>query len=230
MSASDQSPARAHLNVPLARSANYARNFIKQAVCELRFPTLYELEAARPPVSFAQALRKEYPIQELMETVNLGGGSLPARANVHSFRSKRQRWTVTLGAAFVKLETLHYGAFAEFKERLALVLKAAAPVIDSDYFTRVGLRYINSVPYVRERIDQWVNPGLVGPLAGGIYAMSLSTTAGSLAVRRLVDICCNMELLSTGNQLRQSTVWILTYLASMFRFQRLWRQCKNCTI
>ena len=169
MSTADQLPAWAHLNVPGAPPANYSRNFIKQAVCELRFPTLYELEGARPPVSFAQALRKEYPIQDLMETVSIGGGGAPSRANVHAFRSKRQRWTVTLGASSVKLETAHYGAFDEFKERLALVVKAATPIIDSDFFTRVGLRYINVLPYTRTEVDKWINPSLVGALAAGIY-------------------------------------------------------------
>ena len=168
MIADEQGPARAPLSVPVSPPARYARNFIKQAVCELRFPTLYELEGLKPPASFALALRKEYPIQQLMESVNVGAGPL-SRANVHTFKSKRQRWTVTLNAASVVLETTHYESFAEFKERLAAVLKAAAPVIDSDFFTRVGLRYINTVPYQQGEIHKWVNPALVGPLSEGIY-------------------------------------------------------------
>lgn len=168
MSANNAVVQRALLNVPKVSAARYAQNFIRQAVCELRFPTLYELEAARPPTSFALALRKEYPNQQLLESVNVGIGT-PSRANVHTFKSKKDRWTVNLKASSVSLETSKYETFLEFKERLGVVLKAAAPVIDSDFFTRVGLRYINVVPYTRSEISGWVNPSLVGPLADGIY-------------------------------------------------------------
>lgn len=165
-----QEPAqtRAHLNVPAATPARYRQNFIRQAVCELRFPTLYALEGPKPPPSFALALRKEYPIQQLMESVNVGMGPL-SRANVHSFKSKQQKWTVTLNAASLVLETVSYEYFAEFKRRLAVILTAAERVIDSDFFTRVGLRYINTLPYAKGELHNWVNPALVGPLSDGVY-------------------------------------------------------------
>jgi hypothetical protein len=37
------------LNVPPAGAMHFSRNFIRLAACELRFPTLFELEAERPP-------------------------------------------------------------------------------------------------------------------------------------------------------------------------------------
>ena len=168
MTGDNDGSGRAALNVPASGPAHYERNFIRQAVCELRFPTLYELEAPKPPASFALALRKEYPNQQLVEELSVGNATM-SRAPMHTFKSKRQRWTVTLKAAAVLLETSHYDSFVEFKERLAAVLKAAATVIDSDFFTRVGLRYINTIPYPNGELQDWVNPALVGPLAAGIY-------------------------------------------------------------
>ncbi len=157
------------LNVPAAGPAHFAKNFIRLAVCELRFPTLFELsENPRPPVDFAKALRKEYPTYELLNDVNLNPGGV-AQAIVHSFRSKKGRWAVTLRAAAVSLETSNYDAFGEFVDRLSLILEAAKITIDSDFFTRVGLRYINTVPFDRSTICEWVNPALVRPLGDGTF-------------------------------------------------------------
>jgi uncharacterized protein (TIGR04255 family) len=156
------------LSVPDAGSAHYQKNFIRLAVCELRFPTLFEVEAETPPLALSKALRKEYPTHELLKNVavNLGG---VAHSNAHAFRSKKGRWSVTLRAAALSLETSRYDSFDEFAERLAVVLKAAEATIDSDFFTRVGLRYINIVPCEPETASEWVNPALVGPLAAGTY-------------------------------------------------------------
>lgn len=162
-----ESLVRAHLGVPKAAQAHFKRNFIRQAVCELRFPTLFELEASKPPSSFAHALRKEYPNHTLLESVTMGPTT--SRSNVHSFKSRQQQWTVNLSASSVVLETSRYDSFAEFKSRLAAIVAATAPIIDCDFFTRVGLRYINLLPYLRVEIREWVNPSLVGPLSEGIY-------------------------------------------------------------
>lgn len=156
------------LALPSAEPAHFARNFIRQAVCELRFPTLFELEGARPPLSFSQALRKEYPTYEPMNDVNLSPGGL-AQARAHSFKSKQARWRVALRASAISVETSHYDSFAELEHRLAFVLKAAEKVIDSSFFTRVGLRYINSIPFGDDDIREWINPALVGAFGAGIY-------------------------------------------------------------
>lgn len=164
-----QVPPRKPLNVPGAESAHFAKNFIRLAVCELRFPTLFELtESDRPPLAFSKALRKDYPTHELMKDLNVNPGGL-AQATAHAFRSKKGRWTVTLRAAALSLETSNYDAFSEFEDRLKLILEAAKTTIDSDFFTRVGLRYINAVPFNVSEIKEWVNPALVTPLGDGTF-------------------------------------------------------------
>ncbi|UIF88565.1 TIGR04255 family protein (plasmid) [Cupriavidus necator] len=51
------------------------------------------------------------------------------------------------------------------KERTLHVVEAASQVIDSDFFTRVGLRYINVVTSdTEDPVDEWVNPELTAPL------------------------------------------------------------------
>ncbi len=48
------------LSVPDVGSAHYEQNFIRLAVCELRFPTLFEVEA--PPLALSKAVRKEWEV------------------------------------------------------------------------------------------------------------------------------------------------------------------------
>jgi len=160
-------PPAKPLNVPRADAARFSKNLIRLAVCELRFPTLFELEAERP-LEFNKAVRKEYPLHDLVKNVNVNPGSL-AQSNAHSFRSKKGGWTVTLRAAALSLETSSYDSFAQFEKRLGFVLKAAEGTIDSDFFTRVGLRYINAVPFAPSEVKQWVNPALVSPLGEGTF-------------------------------------------------------------
>ncbi|MBA2591801.1 MAG: hypothetical protein H0U97_05865 [Gammaproteobacteria bacterium] len=66
-------PPAKPLNVPRADAARFSKNLIRLAVCELRFPTLFELEAERP-LEFNKAVRKEYPLHDLVKNVNVNPG------------------------------------------------------------------------------------------------------------------------------------------------------------
>ena len=152
-----------------ARSENinrYKRNLLKQAVCELRFPTLMELGDARPPAALVSALRKDYPHLEMANEVTFGiGGGVPGGNNAHIFRSSKLNWTVSLKQSALSIETTAYSEYDQLKERVLKVVAAAAKVIDSDFFTRIGLRYINAIDAQdTDPIDGWINPELVQPL------------------------------------------------------------------
>lgn len=161
----------------------YKRNFLKQAVCEFRFPTLMELGEARPPVSFVSALRKEYPHLELANEVTIGVGGSPGSNNTHLLRSSKLTWTVSLKQNALLLETTSYSGFPNMKERIQRVVEAGLKVIDSDFFTRVGLRYVNVIDCCADPIDGWVNSDLVKPLLSknflgvGEYAGKIQLTA-----------------------------------------------------
>lgn len=143
----------------------YKRNFLKQAVCELRFPTLMELGDPRPPAALVAALRKEYPHLELANEVTIGiGGGIPGSNNTHLFRSAKLTWTVSLKQSALSIETTAYTGFPNMKERILRVVEAASKIIDSDFFTRVGLRYINVIDSEEDPTDGWVNSDLVQPL------------------------------------------------------------------
>ncbi len=159
--------AKRVLSVPPAGHAHYARNFIRLAVCELRFPTMLEYEE-RPPTAFAKAVRREYPTYERLTNLQIESGNV-AQSVGHAFKSKNGRWTATVRTAALSLETARYDSYEEFRARLAALVKAAGETIQSEFFTRVGLRYINAIPCALREVGDWVNPDLVHPLAAGTY-------------------------------------------------------------
>jgi len=143
----------------------YKRNFLRQAVCELRFPTLMELGEPRPPAVFVKALRKEYPHLELANEVSLGiGANSSNNTHAHIFRSAKFTWTVSLRQSALTVETTAYHDYAHMQEKVLGIVEAASKIIDSDFFTRIGLRYINIIDCGSNPVLGWVNPELVGPL------------------------------------------------------------------
>lgn len=161
--------ARSVLSVPHVESVRYSHNFIKTVVCELRFPTLLDLEMTQP-VKLQQTLRKEFPIYEKQKSVGLSAGNSVSSENIYSFRTVKDESTVALRSSTLSVETHAYTEFSDFYDRLERVLKAAEKLIDTDFFTRVGLRYINMVPVVMsDGLDEWINPRLIGALSDNVF-------------------------------------------------------------
>jgi uncharacterized protein (TIGR04255 family) len=155
------------LSLPDVHPFEFERNFIKTAVCELRFPTLLEYET-KPPTQLQKELRKEFPHYERAQ-VNLVGPGAVENEIRYLFRSKKKDWVVSFKAFAVALETSHYTNFEEFAGRLERLLTKSKPLLDSDFFTRVGLRYVNEIVIEDGELSGWISDALVSPLAEGIY-------------------------------------------------------------
>jgi uncharacterized protein (TIGR04255 family) len=155
------------LSLPEQPRITYRRNLIRLAVCELRFPTILALETA-PPEGFQRAIRKSYPHFERGANVDVQPGGVE-RESRYFFRSRHRDWTVLLRSHSISLETRAYPRFRVFKQRLLELLGAARSFIDSDFFTRVGLRYVNVLPVTGDEVIGWLNRDLVAPLANGLY-------------------------------------------------------------
>src|SRR5262249_49156853 len=128
-----------YLNPPTVAPVRYTRNFITTAVCELRFPTLMELET-KPPRAFQAKIRKKYPSYEPQIVEQVGAPSGLNREQHYLFRSKDHHWTVTVKSASIAVETSKYVDFEDFFVRFSEVIGHAREMIDSDFFTRVGFR------------------------------------------------------------------------------------------
>lgn len=164
----------------------YKRNFLQQAVCELRFPTLMALGESKPPSELVSVLRKDYPHLELSNELTIGPGGTHDSVNTHIFRSAKLNWAISFKQSSMSIETTAYSDYKQMKERILGLVKSASKIIDTDFFTRVGIRYINIIDNGYDPADGWVNPALVSPLSDGNFTgvseyagkMQLSATDG----------------------------------------------------
>ncbi len=154
---SENNKQKAVLSLPSMENPPFEKNLIKSAVCELRFPILTSIRSQDPPDQFSHALRKEYPLYERGLTILAGQNETELS---HIFKSRDHHWTVSLRPAAVSLETNAYTSFENFGSKLETLAKKLLPLLDTDFYTRVGLRYINVMPAQRGAIDGWLNPAL----------------------------------------------------------------------
>lgn len=149
----------------------FKRSIAKTIVCELRFPTVLEFGDVRLPSPLVKALRKDYPIAERASEMTLGGTGTPESAGfVHVLRSMKGGWAISFKQSAISLEASSYGGYAQLKRRLEQLIHAVGPAIDTDFFTRVGLRFINLVDCKgQDPREGWINPDLLQSLASGYF-------------------------------------------------------------
>jgi uncharacterized protein (TIGR04255 family) len=161
-----------NLSLEKVKRLRFERNTIRQAFCELRFPTLPEI-ANDPPRVFVKHIRHAFPHQEQGVGLKIGitdKGIEQIPQATHRFLSIDRSWTTWLRTSSFGVETKAYVHFEDFLSRLSKVLDAAQPCLDTDFFTRVGLRYINVLPAQMGDLEGWVNDRLLGPLGTGPMA------------------------------------------------------------
>jgi len=157
-----------------------------------------ELGDPRPPAAMVAALRKEYPHLELANQVTIGVGAATGSSNAHIFRSSKLNWAVSLNQSSLSIETTSYVGYPQMRERILRVVDAAAKIIDSDFFTRVGLRYINVIDVDEDTTDGWVNPEIVQPILSRQF-LGIQEYAGRLQLHAEDGGC----LLQHGIRLKQ---------------------------
>ena len=120
---------------------------------------MLELEE-KPPRAFQAKIRKLYPFYDTQYVDQMGDDKV-AREHRYLFRSKDKHWTVSVKSFAIALETSKYVDFEDFNGRLVKILESARELIDADFFTRVGLRYINTIPMDSWEPTGWVRPELL---------------------------------------------------------------------
>jgi uncharacterized protein (TIGR04255 family) len=166
------STSKAVLRLPPAVRVQYEENYISTAVCELKFPTLLEYEEKKP-IPLATLLRKDYPHYQPERGVNIAPGVVEKDVIKHVFLSKRRDWVVSFNSSALSLETSKYTRFEEFSSRLRKLIDRTRKFLDTDFYTRVGLRYINEIPMEKDDVtgswEGWIHPDLVKPWVDGTY-------------------------------------------------------------
>jgi uncharacterized protein (TIGR04255 family) len=115
-------------------------------------------------------IRRDYPYYQRSNTLALQPGPGPlSQEATYKFTSKDQKWAISLKASSISLETSAYTKFEDFAVRLRVMLDAAEKVIDADFYTRVGLRYINGLPVEQKKLGGWISPSLAPALVDGVF-------------------------------------------------------------
>lgn len=154
----------------MSAKTSYKRNFVKKAIIEIRFPILMELGNPSPPAFFVKGIRKLFPNHVGASSINLSRSGDLDNSTVHVFRSANNRFQVSLRTSMITIETEGtYSGFEKLKEAAFLVINSLMPVIETDFFTRVGLRYINVIECKSLPWDGWIRKELVAPVASGDF-------------------------------------------------------------
>jgi len=155
------------LSIPHSKSVIYENNLIELAVCELRFPTIMGFDKD-PPTEIQKKLRNEYPLVEMYESpIQLGFES----KHNYLFSSRAKDWSIAMTSSAISLETSKYTEFNKFKLRLQKLINISKNYINSPIFTRVGLRYVNNIPFDKANVDfkDFLNPNLASMLPGALF-------------------------------------------------------------
>lgn len=156
------------LSIPHVEIATFKKNFLKEVVCELRFPTLFSL-AKKDLVDVVAPIKKRLPLFVEGQEVPLAT-SVDARhpEPVFEFLSKDRKTRFAIRTSRLTLSTTDYEDFDDFSALLHICVASTKKLIDAGFFTRVGLRYVNAIP-LAEELEGWINPELVRPLVTGVY-------------------------------------------------------------
>lgn len=155
------------LSLPQAERVRFERNTIRQVFCELRFPTLPDLENDLPR-DFLKSIGKEYPVYEHGMGLKIGitdKGMEQIPQGTHRLHSRKRDRTAWVRSSSFGVETRDYLDFETFHTQIITVMDGLTPHLDTDFFTRVGLRYLNVFPTDPNDITDWVNEALLGPFA-----------------------------------------------------------------
>ena len=132
--------------VPLANAP------LVRVLAQVRYPRLVSMRPERADATVGRVvdrLGETYPIlgEEHEVTVSLGpeGLSPTPAGRLWRLKNTEDNWQVTIGDAFVALDTTAYVSRGDFATRMQTVLEAVLDSVQPPYVDRVGIRYTNRI-------------------------------------------------------------------------------------
>jgi uncharacterized protein (TIGR04255 family) len=146
---------------PEVKRVIYGKNPLDRVTCQLKFPPILRIEA-EVPARFQDRIREKYPNYSKTSELNvLLPSNLPgdfpielvrqttqwqtAAVAKSEFSSEDGHWRIDLTRDFIALTTNKYTRWEEFVEQLERPLMALTEEYKPQYFSRVGLRYIDVI-------------------------------------------------------------------------------------
>ena len=156
-------------NFPVVERRVFDRNFLDTVVIELRYPTYLRLKE-KEPLDISESIRERFPIYEPRKDIQITPLGTTDPQSIHTFTTRKKDPVVSISTSNLALTTKKYKSFEDFSSYIAFLIERVIPHVDTTFFTRVGLRYINNVSGIQqsgEDILEWINSDLVKPVAGG---------------------------------------------------------------
>lgn len=144
---------------PNTRRIIYQKNPLERVICQLRFPTILKIETDIP-ANFQELIRSDFPnyieTNELKFEMQLPPKELllpdfisktpkSSYSKNHEFSSEDGIWKLNLTRNFLALSTSKYERREKFQEKLKIAFDSLLKVYSPNYFTRIGLRYIDVI-------------------------------------------------------------------------------------
>ena len=155
-----------YCHFPAVERMVFDSNYLETVLTELRYPTYLRLKE-KEPVEISEAIRKQFPIYDSSRQMQMTPLGTTDPQPVYIFTTRRRDPVLELSASKIVLITKKYTSFESFSEYIDFLIKQCMPHLDATFFTRVGLRYINSVPGIHKTgkdLLEWINNDLVRPV------------------------------------------------------------------
>jgi uncharacterized protein (TIGR04255 family) len=165
--------------IPHRERVIYRRNPLQEVVCQIRFPRLLEIET-EVPAGFQSAILDDYPalsVNNLFQVTvdpTAQSGARWEASKVFDFASADEKWKAVLHAEYVALVTIDYLHWEDFRKRLRKLLDTLRDCYKPAFFTRIGLRYKDSISRPKLNLGgvpwhELIGPQLVGILGKGAF-------------------------------------------------------------
>lgn len=174
-----------------------------KVLCQIRFPAIASMDKKDFIAPFQESIRHGYPKLTKDQGIELSfgpqGGSFSTKV-IWRMRDKSMKWQVSVGENFLSLETSGYPGRKSFMEALWKCVDKMQSTIQPDLVERIGLRYINSVPFNNiKQLVSWVQPGVLGVVSDDLNEnLTSSLTETKFSVSEGMKLSGKWGLLPEG--------------------------------
>ena len=150
------------MSLPVTDREVYAKNPLREVICQMRFPSILAISAGSP-VDFQEGIRANYPIYEhkTVQMPNVVGhlpsdlppeiakliasAPLPFSTGMveHHFSTAEGERTISLTQEFVSVTEYKYTRWEAFRKEVHLAEQMLQETYQPAFFHRLGLRYID---------------------------------------------------------------------------------------
>ena len=156
-------------NFPNIERKVFQKNYLDTVVIELRYPTYLRLNE-KEPLDISDSIRKRFPLYEQNKEMQMTPLGTTEPQPYYQFTTRVKDPVISISASNLALTTKKYKSFEDFSSHIEFLITHAIPHVDTTFFTRVGLRYINNITGIQTGgvdVLDWINKVFISPLASG---------------------------------------------------------------